>query len=62
MRERYVDWYGKNCSVDCAQHELAKVWNEVTGDSYVVHVAPGFDSKGVAGYLAKYLLKDFIGM
>ncbi len=43
----------------CLSHRVARIWKAVTGDSYMVHVAPVVSPRGVGSYLAKYMMKDF---
>lgn len=46
-------------SCDCLSHRLAREWQEVTGDSYIVHAMEVTGARGAAAYLGKYLLKTF---
>lgn len=41
----------------CVAHTWARIWLEVTGDSYIVDVQPIITGGGTARYLAKYLTK-----
>lgn len=59
-REGYW-WIKTTCKVDCLQHEIAKVWYDITGDSYIVFCEDVFSPAGAAVYLAKYLMKGFGG-
>ncbi len=42
---------------DCVGHELSRVWQSITGDSYMVFAVPVYGSSGAANYVAKYLIK-----
>lgn len=56
----YASWYRKGCSLEpqCLNHELAREWERITGDSFVVDIAKVRTIKGVADYCAKYLTKS----
>lgn len=43
----------------CLAHEIAREWYVVTGDSYMVHTTLVTSGKGAAGYMAKYLVKQW---
>lgn len=45
---------------ECVQHELARLWLDITGDSNVVHVSDIMSPAGAAGYVAKYLAKTLL--
>ncbi len=56
----YVRWYRRGCQdrgEECINHELAREWERITVDSYVVDVDPVRSGRAVAGYLGKYLTK-----
>ncbi len=57
--ELLVDMRDRRCKRACAQHELMKAWEEVTGDSFVVDASRIRDNGGSAGYVTKYLMKAF---
>jgi hypothetical protein len=62
-KKNYKQWYEKDCLLDvlgdeCLNHELAKTWHQVTGDSYVVDVDKVRSERGLSSYLAKYLVKS----
>lgn len=46
-------------SCGCLSHVASRVWKEVTGDSYIVHVQAVTSPKGMGNYLAKYMMKEF---
>lgn len=50
-------WVAKKCPVDCLQHEWAKIWKEVTGDSYILDARPVWSAEKGSAYLGKYLTK-----
>lgn len=52
-------WAMEECRVDCLEHELAKVWYGVTGDSWVVDCRAVWSPAGASSYLFKYLNKGF---
>lgn len=59
-KRRYKEWYEGKCSAageECLNHEIAKVWHAVTGDSFVVDVDAVRTEKGLSEYLSKYLDK-----
>lgn len=43
---------------ECFSHVLARVWYEVTGDSYICFVVPVVNARGAGAYLGKYLAKS----
>lgn len=47
-------WLAKRCG--CMAHEMAKLWLEITGDSFIVDVEMVYD-EGYVAYTAKYLVK-----
>lgn len=49
----------EKCVKDCVEHELAKIWYGITGDSWVVDCRPVWSASGAASYLFKYLDKGF---
>lgn len=53
------DWAMAPCPVNCVEHELAKDWYGITGDSWVVDCRPVWGASGAASYLFKYLEKGF---
>lgn len=59
-KKNYKQWYEKDCLLEdeCLNHELAKTWHQVTGDSYVVDVDKVRSERGLSSYLAKYLDKS----
>lgn len=42
------------------EHQIGRLWFEVTGDSYVVNVKEVSSAGSVASYVAKYVAKDFL--
>ena len=56
----YANWYRRGCTSEdeCLNHELAREWERVTTDSYVVDVDRVKSGSRVADYLSKYLVKD----
>ena len=44
---------------DCLSHALSRMWLQVTGDSWLVHVVPVSGAAGAASYMAKYVTKGF---
>lgn len=44
----------------CMAHEFARVWWRLTGDSFICFATPVTDPIGAAGYMAKYMLKEFL--
>ena len=55
----YQAWYWAGClgEEDCLNHELAREWHRITGDSNVVDVENVLSHNGVSVYLGKYLTK-----
>lgn len=51
------DWAMQDCANDCIEHELAKVWYRITGDSFVIDARRVVSANGAAAYLSKYLTK-----
>lgn len=49
-------WMGKR--EECAQHEMSRVWEDITGDSYVVYVGKLKRTSGYSTYMAKYMGKS----
>lgn len=56
----YASWYRKGCSLEpeCLNHELAREWERITNDSFVVDIAKVRSVQGVAEYCSKYLTKS----
>ncbi len=46
-------------SCACLAHVFARAWLATTGDSFMCFATPVTSAIGAAGYLAKYMLKDF---
>lgn len=46
---------------DCLAHVFAEQWLAVTGDSYMCFQVEVNDAQGAGGYLAKYLIKQWLG-
>lgn len=44
----------------CIEHEWARLWYAITGDSFVVHAVPVLGAAGAAAYLGKYLVKTML--
>lgn len=55
--KRYMQ---KSCKKDCLEHQIGKLWMEVTGNSYVVDARQMLTAGGAAAYLTKYLTKNFL--
>lgn len=57
----YHGWNQKrmvaDCERDCIEHEWAKAWFDITGDSYIVNSKPILGAYGAGAYLSKYLVK-----
>jgi len=53
-------WAMAKCRKDCIEHELAKIWYKVTGDSWVVDCREVWSPGGAGAYLFKYLDKGFV--
>lgn len=51
-------WAMAHCGKDCLEHEIAKTWYKITGDSWVVDARAIRGSVGAASYLSKYLAKQ----
>lgn len=45
---------------DCLAHEFARVWFDVTGDSWIAHAIPVLGGNGAGAYMGKYLEKMFL--
>ncbi len=56
--KRTYDWATAICSKNCLEHELSKLWYQITGDSFIVDVRPVLWARGAASYVSKYLTKD----
>lgn len=57
-KANYAQWFERGCrEPECLNHELAREWLAVTGDSFVVHVSDQMRSHGLAEYMSKYLVK-----
>ncbi len=53
-------WVKRGCKESCLTHEISQNWFEFTNrSSYVCDVQPVRTPRGVASYLAKYLVKGF---
>ena len=52
-------WHMAPCRKDCIEHELGKLWYQITSDSWVVDARPIFGAADAASYLSKYLIKSF---
>lgn len=48
-------WQKKAC--DCWEHRISREWKRITGDSWVTDTREGYNPRGVAKYLGKYLAK-----
>lgn len=51
------EWALAECPRNCLEHELAKLWFAITGDSFVVDARLVLGAAGAASYLTKYLVK-----
>lgn len=54
--DRYRSRLGK-CM--CLAHVWGALWQEVTGDSYIVHATPVGGAEEAGGYMSKYMEKEF---
>jgi len=45
--------------MDCVEHEIAKVWYGITGNSWVVDCREVWSPAGASSYIFKYLDKGF---
>ena len=52
-----LSWLAKSCKADCLEHEIARMWYEVTGDSFIVDVRAIYGAEGAASYLGDYVGK-----
>jgi len=52
-------WAMERCKVNCVEHELAKEWYQITGDSWVLDVREVWSAAGASAYIFKYLVKSF---
>lgn len=50
-------WPFQICGQNCLEHEIARIWYECSGDSYITQVTPITSCVGAASYLAKYIGK-----
>lgn len=57
---KYARWRHTSCQSDCLEHELSAVWEEVTGDSYVVDASVVASNGKTAWYLIKYVCKSLV--
>jgi len=48
------------CGKNCLEHEWARLWYEVTGDSFVVDARQIAGADGAARYMTKYLVKGMM--
>jgi len=58
--ERYLIWKKNGCKaspIECLQHRVSRIWEEVTGDSFVVDVSRVRHAGRTANYLVGYLKK-----
>ena len=46
---------------DCLAHAVSRAWEEITGDSWVVHTMAVIGANRAGGYLCKYMGKEFDG-
>lgn len=53
------EWAMAECRRECLEHELAKGWYRITGNSWVVDARVVYAPSGAANYLFKYLDKGF---
>ena len=53
-------WSQARCKVDCLEHEVARLWLNITTDSWVVDVRPVVGPAGAGAYLGRYLATDFL--
>ncbi len=54
-------WMEKVCSANCLEHDLARTWYDITGDSFIVDCQIVRSVAGTAGYVQKYMSKSFQG-
>lgn len=57
--ERLKKWKSRDCRGNCIQHKASRIWERVTGDSFVVDVSRVRSVVGAAGYMAKYMVKGY---
>jgi len=48
-------------SCECLAHRVARLWLQVTKDSYIVHATPVYGAGTAGGYMGKYMQKEFDG-
>lgn len=62
-KEPLKTWKGRECNdlETCIQHQLSRVWDEITGGSFVVDVSKVRSGSRTASYITGYIRKDFIG-
>ena len=55
----YQDWYNAKCKTEevCQNHEMAREWKRITGDSNVIDVDRVRSQKAVSRDISKYLAK-----
>lgn len=61
-RETYLTWRQNGCrdsDGECVEHMFSRIWEAVTGDSFVVHVSRIKSVARSATYITKYLRKGF---
>lgn len=63
-KKAYKARYGRNLvkrmeGCECLAHKVARVWQKVTGDSYIVHTVVVTGAKGSGAYMVKYMTKAF---
>lgn len=57
--ERMTEMKDRGCRVSCIQHELMQLWEEITGDSWVVDASRVRDPARCASYVTDYVTKGF---
>ena len=60
-KDRRKEWMQRSCSSGCLEHDLAQIWYDITGDSFVVDCQRVRSVAGTAGYVQKYMSKSFDG-
>lgn len=56
-RRKIGDWFRRDRDCACLSHRLSRIWEQVTGDSWVVYLVEVSGGGGAAGYLSKYMAK-----
>lgn len=57
--ELMTEMKDRGCKTQCVQHELMELWEEITGDSWVVDASQVRSAERSASYVTKYVVKGF---